>query len=106
MNKLRVGLIGCGAFGESSFIDLRCTSQGFYCVPEYHLCSQWTNRFNYRKWEFKRLIDERAVDVLQPDANRTGGITEMIKICALDEAADLPAIPHSMKVGQTKWPIA
>ncbi len=47
------------------------------------------------KWEFKRLIDRRAIDILQPDANRAGGITEVIKICALAEAAGLPVVPHS-----------
>jgi L-rhamnonate dehydratase len=47
------------------------------------------------KWEFEQLIAARAVDLLQPDANRAGGITEMLKICALAEAAGLPVAPHS-----------
>ena len=50
---------------------------------------------SYGKWDFARLIGARAVDILQPDANRTGGITEMLKICALAEAAGLPVVPHS-----------
>jgi L-rhamnonate dehydratase len=37
----------------------------------------------------------RAVDILQPDVNRVGGITEAIKICAMAEAEGLPVIPHS-----------
>jgi L-alanine-DL-glutamate epimerase-like enolase superfamily enzyme len=49
----------------------------------------------YGKWEFADLIHRRAVDILQPDVNRAGGITEAIKICALAEAAGLPVIPHS-----------
>jgi L-alanine-DL-glutamate epimerase-like enolase superfamily enzyme len=49
----------------------------------------------YGKWDFKNLIDRRAVDLLQPDANRAGGITEVLKICTLAEAACLPVIPHS-----------
>ena len=49
----------------------------------------------YGKWEFKQLIDRRATDVLQPDVNRVGGITEARKICALAEAAGLPVVPHS-----------
>jgi L-alanine-DL-glutamate epimerase-like enolase superfamily enzyme len=49
----------------------------------------------YGKWDFKNLIDWRAVDLLQPDANRAGGITEVLKICTLAEAACLPVIPHS-----------
>lgn len=50
---------------------------------------------SYGKWEFKDVIDRRAVDILQPDTNRVGGITEVIKICALAEAAGLPVVPHS-----------
>lgn len=49
----------------------------------------------YGKWEFKEIIDKRAVDILQPDTNRAGGITEVVKICALAEAAGLPVVPHS-----------
>ncbi len=50
---------------------------------------------SYTKWDFKELIDRRAVDILQPDVNRMGGITEAIKVCALAEAAGLPVVPHS-----------
>jgi L-alanine-DL-glutamate epimerase-like enolase superfamily enzyme len=49
----------------------------------------------YGKWEFADWIARRAVDVLQPDVNRCGGITEAVKICALAESAGLPVIPHS-----------
>src|SRR5438034_562288 len=45
--------------------------------------------------EFQRLIRLRATDILQPDVNRVGGITEARKICALAEAAGLPVVPHS-----------
>jgi L-rhamnonate dehydratase len=50
---------------------------------------------SYGKWEFARLIERRATDILQPDVNRVGGITEARKICALAEAAGLPVVPHS-----------
>lgn len=49
----------------------------------------------YGKWEFKEVIDRRAADILQPDTNRAGGVTEVIKICALAESAGLPVVPHS-----------
>lgn len=49
----------------------------------------------YSKWEFQELLSRRAVDILQPDANRCGGITEMLKICAMAETAGLPVMPHS-----------
>jgi L-alanine-DL-glutamate epimerase-like enolase superfamily enzyme len=50
---------------------------------------------SYGKWEFRDLITRRVVDILQPDVNRVGGITEAIKICAMAEAEGLPVIPHS-----------
>lgn len=53
---------------------------------------------SYGKWEFAQLIDHRATDILQPDVNRVGGITEARKICALAEAAGLPVVPHSNEV--------
>ena len=64
---------------------------------------QWScGEHSYGKWDFKDLINGRAVDILQPDANRTGGITEMIKICALAEAAGLPVMPHSNEAHNTQ----
>lgn len=45
--------------------------------------------------ELSGLIQRRVVDILQPDVNRAGGITEVIKICAMAEAAGLLVVPHS-----------
>lgn len=53
---------------------------------------------SYTKWDFAELIRERAVDILQPDFNRAGGLTEARKICALAETAGLPVYPHSNEV--------
>ena len=50
---------------------------------------------SYGKWDFRELMQRRAVDILQPDVNRAGGITEAIKICAMAEAEGLPVVPHS-----------
>jgi L-rhamnonate dehydratase len=49
----------------------------------------------YTKYGFHQLIERGAADILQPDCNRVGGITEMKKICAMAEAAGLPVYPHS-----------
>ena len=48
----------------------------------------------YTRWGLKALMDAEAVDVLQPDIYWAGGITEMLKICALASTYDLPVIPH------------
>ncbi len=49
----------------------------------------------YTKWGFRTLIERQATRILQPDANRVGGISELIKICALADAYHLQVIPHS-----------
>jgi L-rhamnonate dehydratase len=49
----------------------------------------------YTRWGFRDLIEKQAIRILQPDTNRVGGITEMLKICALASAHDLVVVPHS-----------
>ncbi len=55
----------------------------------------------YTRWGLKVLMDAGAVDVLQPDIYWAGGISEMLKICALASAYDLPVIPHGHSVPAT-----
>lgn len=50
---------------------------------------------SYTKWDFAELISQGAADVLQPDINRAGGITEGRKIAALAEVSGIPLVPHS-----------
>lgn len=47
------------------------------------------------RWGFRQLIEAQAVDYLQPDVNRVGGVTEARKIWALAQAYDLKVVPHS-----------
>ena len=44
---------------------------------------------------FRELIEARAVDYIQFDTNRVGGITQARKIAALAEAHSIPVIPHA-----------
>lgn len=44
---------------------------------------------------FQQLLDARAIDVIQYDTNRVGGITAARKINALAEARGIPVIPHA-----------
>lgn len=48
----------------------------------------------YTRWGLKALMDAGACDVYQPDIYWAGGISEMMKICALASAYDVPIIPH------------
>jgi L-alanine-DL-glutamate epimerase-like enolase superfamily enzyme len=44
---------------------------------------------------FRELLDARAVDYIQFDTNRVGGITQARKISTMAEAHSIPVIPHA-----------
>ena len=44
---------------------------------------------------FRELLEARAVDYIQFDTNRVGGITQARKIAALAEAHSVPVVPHA-----------
>lgn len=48
----------------------------------------------YTRWGLHQLMAAGGVDVVQADIYWAGGITEMLKICAIASAYDLPVIPH------------
>ncbi len=54
---------------------------------------------HYTRFDFARLIEERAVQILQPDLSKTGGITEGMRIAAMASAWGLPVHPHSSATG-------
>lgn len=60
----------------------------------------------YTRWGLKPLMDEGSVDVLQPDIYWAGGISELVKICALASTYDLPVVPHGHSVPATAQLIA
>jgi len=49
----------------------------------------------FTRYGFRDLIRREAVDILQPDVNRVGGITEARKIWAMAAAEGLRVIPHA-----------
>ncbi len=49
----------------------------------------------FTRYGFRELIERRAVDIVQLDVNRVGGITEARKIWAMAAAHDLPVLPHA-----------
>ncbi len=54
---------------------------------------------HYTRFEFHRLIEDRAVTILQPDLSKTGGVTEALRIAALASAWKLPIHPHTSMTG-------
>ncbi|WP_375423440.1 L-rhamnonate dehydratase [uncultured Friedmanniella sp.] len=49
------------------------------------------------RWGFRQLL-ETGVDLIQPDVNWCGGITELIKISALADAHGAMVVPHGSSV--------
>jgi L-rhamnonate dehydratase len=49
-------------------------------------------------YEFRDLLDLQALDYIQFDTNRVGGITQARKIAALAEAYSVPVIPHAAQM--------
>jgi L-rhamnonate dehydratase len=62
-------------------------------VPDLQLS---TGEHEYTRWGFRALVESRAVDLLQPDIYRAGGISELKKIAAYASVYDLPVIPHGV----------
>jgi galactonate dehydratase len=48
----------------------------------------------YSRWDFKRVLSEGYVDIIQPDPSHSGGITETRKIAAMAEAYDVALALH------------
>ena len=48
----------------------------------------------YSRWDFKRVFETGAVDIIQPDLSHAGGILEVRKIAAMAEAYDIAVAPH------------
>jgi galactonate dehydratase len=48
----------------------------------------------FSRWDFKPLLVEGYVDIIQPDLSHAGGITECKKIISMAEAFDVAVAPH------------
>ncbi len=53
-----------------------------------------TGEDHHGRHAFRQLVEHRCVDILQPDLNWCGGLSEAVKIYTIGEAAGLPTIPH------------
>ncbi|MDQ3614012.1 MAG: galactonate dehydratase [Chloroflexota bacterium] len=48
----------------------------------------------YTRWDFKQILIDGYVDIVQPDLSHAGGILETRKIAAMAEAFDVAVAPH------------
>jgi L-rhamnonate dehydratase len=56
-----------------------------------------TGEHEATRWGFRQLL-ETGVDIIQPDVNWCGGLTELIKISALADAHGALVVPHGSSV--------
>jgi D-arabinonate dehydratase len=54
-----------------------------------------TGEHEYTKYGFRDLITAGAVDIVQADIGRVGGVTEWMKVAHLAAAFNLPMAPHA-----------
>ncbi|KAF8917145.1 enolase C-terminal domain-like protein [Mucidula mucida] len=54
-----------------------------------------TGEHEYTKYGFRKLIEGRNIDILQPDVMWVGGMTELLKVAAQAAAYDIPVVPHA-----------
>ena len=57
-----------------------------------------TGEHEYTKYGFKELLTRGAVDIVQPDVGRVGGITEWLKVAHMAHAFNLPVAPHGAQL--------
>jgi L-rhamnonate dehydratase len=69
--------------------------EGYRQIKAAHPTLKWTTgEHEYTRFGFRRLIEERLLDILQPDVMWVGGMTELLRIAAHAAAYDIPIVPH------------
>jgi len=69
--------------------------QGYAELKSYGRIPIAGGEHEFTLYGFRDLLQARAVDYIQFDTNRVGGITQARKIAALAEAHSIPVIPHA-----------
>ncbi len=68
---------------------------GYRRIRQAHPTVKWTTgEHEYTRYGFRPLIEERLIDILQPDVMWVGGLTELLKIASHSSTLDIPVIPH------------
>lgn len=71
-------------------------SDGFEQLKRAHPTVKFTTgEHEYSRFGFRKLIEDRNLDILQPDVMWVGGMTELQRISAMAAAYDMPIVPHA-----------
>ena len=79
------------------FIEEPVLSENFDALPEITAhCSApiALGERLFSRWNFKKILEQGCVDIIQPDPSHSGGITETRKIAAMAEAYDVAVALH------------
>ena len=69
--------------------------EGYREIKRARPLDKWTTgEHEYTRYGFRRLIEERTLDIVQPDVMWVGGLTELLRIAAHASAYDIPVVPH------------
>ena len=79
-------------FGPEELENYRALSESAHVRIAYG--EQHTTRF-----DFKQLMDQGKLDIVQPDISRAGGITELRRIAHMAQERGVQMIPHCWKTG-------
>lgn len=70
-------------------------NEGYRRLRQAHPGLKWTTgEHEYTRYGFRKLIEERLLDILQPDVMWVGGLSETLRIAAHAGAYDVPIVPH------------
>ncbi len=69
--------------------------EGYALIRQAHPSLKWTTgEHEYTRYGFRRLIELRLLDILQPDVMWVGGLTELLRIAAHAATYDISVVPH------------
>jgi L-alanine-DL-glutamate epimerase-like enolase superfamily enzyme len=70
--------------------------EGYRRLKEAAPWVRWvTGEHEYTRWGFRNLVQDRIVDIIQPDLMWAGGFSEVLRIAALASAFDVTLVPHA-----------
>ncbi|KAG9241713.1 enolase C-terminal domain-like protein [Calycina marina] len=71
-------------------------TDGFALIKRAHPQVKFTTgEHEYSRYGFRKLIEGRNLDIIQPDIMWLGGLTELLKVSAMAAAYDIPVVPHA-----------
>lgn len=71
-------------------------TDGFEQIKRAHPTVKFTTgEHEYSRYGFRKLIEGRNLDIIQPDVMWLGGMTELLKVAAMAAAYDIPVVPHA-----------